>query len=340
MGGICLKEAMCYERKEGGRVSCFLCRHLCQISDGAFGICGMRENREGALYTHAYGEVIAAHIDPIEKKPIFHLLPGTESFSIATIGCNFHCGFCQNWQISQVKEAKALGLGSSKMSPDEIVKQARSHGCRSISYTYTEPTIFFEYAYETAALAKDKGLRNIFVTNGYITDEALEIIKPHLDAANVDLKAFSDDYYRKVCGAKLEGVLKSIRRMKELGIWVEITTLVLPGMNDSEEELKKLASFIAGVGVEIPWHISRFHPDYKMTDSKATPITTMEIAERIGKEAGLRYVYLGNLAEEENTYCYSCGELLIRRSGFSVLENRLGNGKCPKCKTPLDGMAL
>ena len=335
-----LREAMCYTRKDGRKVLCLLCRHNCLISDGAFGICGVRENRQGTLYTHAYGDLIAAHIDPIEKKPIFHLLPGSRSYSIAAIGCNFHCGFCQNWQISQAKEARRLGLNSIAASVEDIVSRAEQNRCRSISYTYTEPTIFFEYAYEASRLAKERGLYNIFVTNGYMTDEALELIRPYLDAANVDLKAYSDDYYKKVCGAKLEGVLASIRKMKELGFWIEITTLVLPGMNDSKKELESLASFIAGVGVEIPWHISRFHPDYKMTDLRATPIATMEMAQRIGKDAGLRYVYPGNLQEEENTYCRNCGELLIQRLGFSVLENRLRDTKCPKCGTIMDGCAL
>src|SRR3989338_4553870 len=325
-----LKEAMCYDKQPDGSVSCFLCHHRCRVAEGRFGICAVRENKKGILYTRTYGRAASAHVDPIEKKPIFHLLPGTESFSFAAIGCNFRCGFCQNWQISQAKEAEKLGLDSDEMPPDEIVAQAKKYGCRSISYTYTEPTIFFEYAYETAAIAKKEGLYNIFVTNGYITPEALEIIKPYLDAANVDLKAFAENFYNRICGAKLEGVLESIKKMKELGIWIEVTTLVIPGLNDSKTELKELASFIAGVGVEIPWHVSRFHPDYKLTGSEPTPVRTLEMAYKIGKEAGLRYVYLGNLSEEENTYCYSCDELLIRRTGFSVLENRLKDGRCQR----------
>ncbi len=335
-----LKEAMLYTKKENLGVSCLLCRHRCQIPEGKSGICAVRENRQGTLYTSAYGEAVAAHVDPIEKKPIFHLLPGTASFSFAAIGCNFRCGFCQNWEISQAKEAKRLGVDSVGMSPERIVAEAKRHGCPSISYTYTEPTIFFEYAYETSVLAKEDGLYNVFVTNGYMTEEALELIRPYLDAANVDLKAFNEEYYRKVCGAQLRGVVRSIETMKSLGIWVEVTTLVLPGMNDSREELKKLAAFLAGVGPEIPWHVSRFHPDYKMTDVDATPLATLRMAYEIGKEAGLRYIYLGNVAEEENTYCYQCGGLLIRRSGFSIRENRLKGGICPACGTVLDGRAL
>ena len=335
-----LKEAMFYKKVRNNEVDCFLCNHRCHIPDGKRGICMVRENRNGSLYTTIYGEAVAAHIDPIEKKPLFHVLPGSSSFSIATVGCNFHCGFCQNWQISQAKEAQRLGVDSTEMMPEKIVAQAKKYKCRSISYTYTEPTIFFEYAYDTARLAKAQGLYNIFVTNGYMTEEALEVIKPYLDAANVDLKAYSENYYQKVCGAKLEGVLRSIEKMRELGIWVEITTLVLPGMNDSREELEKLAAFIARVGVEIPWHISRFHPDYKITTLDATPLSMLKMAYDIGKEAGLRYVYLGNVAEEENTHCHQCDTLLIRRFGLSVSENRVKENKCPQCGALLDGIEL
>lgn len=332
-----LKEAMLCTAKEDNKVLCHLCSHRCIISESKFGICGVRENKGGKLYTYAYGEVIAANIDPIEKKPIFHLLPGSKSFSIATVGCNFHCGFCQNWQISQKKEADRLGGRQEVMSPEEIVESAKRYKCESISYTYTEPTIFFEYAFETAKLAKEAGLFNVFVTNGYMTKDCLDTIDGFLDAANVDLKSFSDDYYKKVCGGRLEPVLESIRYMRKLNIWVEVTTLVVPSLNDSERELNETASFIASVGNEIPWHISRFHPDYKLTNNIPTPITTLKKAYKIGRDAGLRYVYLGNVPEEENTYCYNCKELLISRIGFDIIEYRLKNSKCPKCGAVLDG---
>lgn len=335
-----LKEALLYNKLAHNKVSCFLCSHYCSISEGDSGICGVRRNKGGTLYTYAYGEAAAAHIDPIEKKPIFHILPGTRSFSIAACGCNFRCGFCQNWQISQVKEAKKLGLKSQPLSPREIVKYALEAKCASISYTYTEPTIFFEYALETAKIAREKGLYNIFVTNGYMTKEALEMIGPYLDGANVDLKFFDDEKYRKICGARLQPVLDSIALMRRLKIWVEVTTLVVPGENDSPAELKGIASFLAGVGKEIPWHISRFHPDYKMPDREATPFGVLQKAYAIGKEAGLRYVYIGNASEEETTYCHSCGEALISRRGFEVVKNALKKGKCPKCNTALDGAAL
>ena len=335
-----LKEALLYKKLADKKVSCFLCAHYCVISDGNFGICQMRQNKEGILYTHAYGSIVAANIDPIEKKPIFHMLPGSKSFSIATVGCNFQCGFCQNWQISQKKEAEKLGVGSQPMSPEEIVKEALRSACKSISFTYTEPTIFFEYALETAQRAKEQGLSTIFVTNGYMTKDALAMIEPYLDAANVDLKFFRDESYRRVCGGRLQPVLDTISLMREKNIWVEVTTLLVPGENDSCDELKGIASFLAGVGKEIPWHISRFHPDYKMADKNATALGLLHEACKIGKDAGLRYVYVGNILEEEKTYCYQCGQPLISRRGFEVLEYNLKNGRCPGCHSALDGVAL
>lgn len=335
-----LKEALLYKKLSDNKVSCFLCSHRCLITDGHFGICQVRQNKGGRLDTLAYGELCAANIDPIEKKPIFHMLPGSKSYSFAALGCNFRCGFCQNWQISQKKEADKLGINLEPKSPEKIVSEALQYKCQSISYTYSEPTIFFEYALETAKLAKEKGLYNIFVTNGYMTPEALEMIKPYLDAANVDLKYFNDENYRKVCGGRLQPVLDIISLMRQLNIWVEVTTLVVPGENDSTRELKNIAGFLSGVGSEIPWHISRFHPDYKMTDAQSTPLSKLKEAHTIGKDAGLRYVYIGNVLEEEKTYCYNCGQDLISRSGFSVIKNILKDGKCPGCNTALDGIAL
>ena len=334
-----IKEAMLYEKLDNGRVHCYLCSHHCKVLPGKYGICGVRENIDGKLHTHAYGEVIAAHVDPIEKKPLYHFLPGTTSYSIATIGCNFKCPFCQNWEISQVtKAARGSRLEAQGTKPEEIVKKAIELGCKSISYTYTEPTIFFEYAYDVARLAKKQGLYNNFVTNGYMTAQALETIRPYLDSANVDLKGFTEDYYSRFCHGHLEPVLESIRLMKKLGIWVEITTLIIPGQNDSEKELRGLAEFIAGVGKEIPWHISRFHPEYKHLDSGPTPVETLKKARAIGEKAGLRYIYLGNVLEGNDTYCYNCRSLLIRRMGFDVTENNIENNKCNKCNITIDGV--
>lgn len=331
------KEAMLYERLKDESVQCFLCNHRCKIADSKYGFCGVRQNIGGRLYTHVYGEVIANHVDPIEKKPLYHFFPGSSAYSIATIGCNFRCPFCQNWQISQASKRQGEGLNGYELKPEEVVREARRHRCRSISYTYTEPTIFFEYAYDTARLAKEQGLCNNFVTNGYMTREALDTIKPYLDAANVDLKFFRDETYKKVCQGHLEPVLDSIRYMKELDMWVEVTTLVVPGLNDSDKELKDIAGFIADVGMEIPWHISRFHPDYKYTDYEPTSIDVLKKAKEIGKGAGLRYVYLGNVSEDTNTYCYNCGNLLIARDYLYMLSSKLDGNKCRKCKTVIDG---
>ena len=335
-----LKEALLYEKLEGNKVSCYLCSHHCLIFEGKFGICNVRENRGGILYTHAYGELIAQNIDPIEKKPLYHFFPGSRSFSIAAIGCNFQCGFCQNWQISQVKEAKASGFRSQEVKPEDVVKQSKRTGSKSISYTYTEPTIFFEYAFETAQLAKKEGLYNVFVTNGYMTEEMIHMIHPYLDAANIDLKSFNDDYYRKICKGRLAPVLESIELMKRLNIWIEITTLIVPGENDSEEELKKIADFLAQLDKSIPWHISRFYPQYKMEELESTPIKILNRAYEIGRESGLHYIYLGNVGMGNNTYCCKCHKLLIERIGFSIQNYRVKDGKCPDCQNPMDGVGL
>jgi pyruvate formate lyase activating enzyme len=336
-----LREALLYEKTEEEKVHCFLCNHHCIISPGKYGICGVRENRGGILYTHAYGKLISQGVDPIEKKPLYHFLPGSTSFSIAAIGCNFQCGFCQNWQISQVKEAKGLGLHPSDAKPDEIVEKAKRSGSKSISYTYTEPTIFFEFAYDIAQRAKKEGLLNVFVTNGFMTEEMLALMHPFLDAANIDLKSFRDDFYRSVCKARLAPVLKNIEKMKRLGIWIEVTTLVVPGQNDSENELRKIAAFLAQVDKGIPWHISRFHPQYRMDDLRSTPLPILDRAFEIGKEEGLRYVYLGNVWGDGNaTRCHRCGILLVERRGFSINKYRINKGRCPGCSTPIEGVGL
>ena len=331
-----VKEAMLYEKLEGGVVHCFLCAHHCKIAPSKFGICSVRGNIGGMLKTLVYAEPIAIGVDPIEKKPLYHFLPGSVSYSIATVGCNFKCGFCQNWQISQADKKEDLGAGKEKM-PEAVVREAKKYNCKSISYTYTEPTIFFEYALDCAKLARANGLKNNFVTNGFMTKEALEAIHPFLDAANVDLKSFSDDFYKNTCKARLEPVLDSIRLMRKLNIWVEVTTLVVPGLNDSDKELGQIAQFIASIGTEIPWHISRFHPDFRLTDAPATPLETLRKARDIGLACGLRYVYMGNVFEGNDTYCYNCKSLLIQRQGFSITQNLVQEGKCPYCDSAIDG---
>lgn len=335
-----MKEAMFYEKVGDEKVRCGLCRFRCLISAGRRGICMVRENRAGTLYTLVYGKAIAEHVDPIEKKPLFHVLPGSRSYSIATVGCNFRCLHCQNYAISQ-SIAGVMEINGVDLAPADIVAKALATGCTSIAYTYTEPTIFYEYAYDTAVLARAAGLKNIFVTNGYITPEALAHIRPYLDAANIDLKGYSDRFYREVVHAMLHEVLESIVEYKRQGIWIELTTLVIPNWNDSDEDLRGIARFIAEkVGVEVPWHVTQFYPTYKLLDQPRTPVATLRRARQIGLDAGLRYVYEGNVPGEggESTYCPGCGELLIRRFGFSIDSNLLQDGKCPKCAFVMDGI--
>jgi pyruvate formate lyase activating enzyme len=332
-------EALLYEKEAGNQVSCGLCAHRCRIDPDRRGICGVRENRDGTLLSLVYGSVIAENVDPIEKKPLFHLLPGSRSFSIATAGCNLRCTFCQNHDISQMPRERGQIVGRER-TPAEIVEQALRSGSRSIAYTYTEPTVYFEFAYATAGIAREKGLKNVFVTNGYMTPGMVELIAPRLDAANVDLKSFRDGFYRKQCGARLQPVLDSLKKMKELGIWVEVTTLLIPGLNDKEAELGELAAFIASLGTETPWHISRFYPQYRMTETPPTPASSIHRAAEIGRSAGLKYVYSGNIQGDagENTLCAHCGRLLIGRCGFLIERLELRGAVCPDCGTLLDGI--
>jgi len=334
-------EAYLYNPLEDKKVKCNLCSHRCVIKEGRRGICGVRENRSGMLLTLVYGKAIARHVDPIEKKPLFHFLPGTLSYSIATVGCNLRCKFCQNADIAQMPtDHKGVIMGDT-VTPQEVVAAAKKSGCRSISYTYTEPTVFFELAYDTAKSAHEHQIRNVFVTNGYMTAEALEMIEPYLDAANVDLKAFSDRYYKELCGARLKHVQATLKRMKSCGILVEVTTLIVPGLNDDKAELQDLAGFIAqDLGTETPWHISRFHPTYKLTDRPPTPVKTLTMAREIGLDAGLKYVYTGNVPGNsgENTFCPGCGKIVIERWGFQVGSLRIKDGKCSQCGAEIDGV--
>ena len=333
-----IKEAMFYEKLEGNVVRCHLCSHHCRIIEGKRGICGVRENIKGTLYSLVYGKLVASGVDPIEKKPLFHFLPGSSAYSIATVGCNFRCKNCQNWEISQSPKPQRPIMGKD-VSPEEIVEAAKRMECESIAYTYTEPVIFMEYAYDTAKLAVEKGIKNVFVTNGYVTEEALREVAPCLHAANIDLKSFSDKFYRENCGARLEPVLEAIKLHRKLGIWIEITTLIIPKLNDSEENLKEIAEFIRDLGVDIPWHVSRFYPSYQLIDLPPTPIETLRKAREIGMEVGLRYVYQGNVpGEGENTYCYNCGELLIERYGYRIVRNRITDSNCPHCGAEIDGV--
>jgi pyruvate formate lyase activating enzyme len=337
------KEAVLWEPAENRKVRCRLCNFRCLIAEGKLGHCYVRKNVGGKLYSLNYHKVCAANPDPIEKKPLYHFQPGSRSFSIAAIGCNFRCEFCQNWQISQA----ALETGKIEgeaITPEQVVAGAVRTGCKSVAYTYTEPTIFMELCNDCARPAQERGLANVFVSNGYMTREAIDFAAGWLDGINVDLKAFSDDYYKRLCSARLGPVLDSITYIaKETKIWMEITTLLLPGQNDSEEELKKLADFlVTRAGPDVPWHISRFYPQYKYTDSQPTPLESMQQAEEIGKAAGLHYVYLGNVpgTKSENTYCYHCGRVLIERRGYTVVANHVKDSKCPHCGTAIAGFGL
>ena len=344
-----MREALLYDRLDGQGVRCKLCAHRCVIAPGRKGLCLVRENQDGTLYTLVYGVPLSQAVDPIEKKPLFHFYPGTMAYSIATAGCNFRCSFCQNSDISQMPRERGQILGR-QASPESVVRSAQRHGCQSIAYTYTEPTIFFEYSYAIARLAHKAGIASVYVTNGYMTREMLELFQgtdgDHarwLSAANVDLKAFRTETYKQVCGARLQPVLDSLKTMVELGVWVEVTTLVVPDLNDSDGELAELAQFIAQeLGPGTPWHVSRFHPDYKMFDRGPTPPETLHRAWELGREAGLHYVYVGNMpgARLEDTHCPSCGKAVVERHGFRVTANHVREGKCPSCGAIIDGVGV
>ena len=367
-----MKEAMFFNKLEKQRVKCFLCAHRCIIPESKRGICGVRENRGGELYSLVYGKIISMNVDPIEKKPLFHFHPASTSFSIATVGCNLRCMHCQNYDISQYpKDSDKLKVKSDtpsltlpprgggqgwggdsehrtpyaelipgdNVTPEQIVDAAERAGCKSISYTYTEPTIFFEFAFDCARLARKRGIKNVFVSNGYTGPEATKMIAPFLDGNNIDLKG-DDNFYKKICGAKLQPVLDTIKLMKNLGVWVEITTLIIPSYNDSESALKWIAEFIKSVDPSIPWHVTQFYPTYKLTGVPRTPLNVLRRAREIGFEAGLKYVYEGNVPGEggENTYCPNCKELLIERFGFYIKKNKMIDAQCFKCKTEIDGV--
>jgi len=342
-----MREALLWNKEEEGRVRCKLCSQRCLIAPTKRGICQVRENQDGVLYSLVYGELIAEAVDPIEKKPLFHFYPGSRSFSIATPGCNFRCRFCQNADISQMPRDSGTIKGR-QVAPEMVVAAARRYGCRSISYTYTEPTVFFEYNYDVARLAHQDRLANVYVTNGYMTPEMLEMVTspsgpPLIDAANVDLKAFRDEFYRHECGGSLQPVLDSLKMMKQRRIWVEVTTLVIPMLNDSDGELREIAEFIVKeLGPETPWHVSRFHPTYRMMDRPPTPASSVRRAREIGLAAGLRYVYEGNVPTTggEDTFCPGCNNAVIRRSGFDVLRHEARDGRCPHCGTKIEGLGL
>ncbi len=321
-----------------GKIECQLCHHYCKIREGRKGLCQVRRNVDGVLYSLSYGKLIAAHVDPIEKKPLFHFLPGSQSYSIAAPGCNFRCAWCQNWDISQLtarNDPERLAL----TAPEQVVKAAVQSGCKSISYTYTEPTIFYEFARDVSALAREAGLRNVWVSNGYMTGQMLDENLPLMDAINVDIKAFDDAVYRKYAGAHLQPILDNCVTLKKAGVWLEVTTLLIKGVNDDEAQVSGLAEFIADkLGQDTPWHISRYYPQPQFQEIAATPPETILKAVKVGKEAGLQYVYSGNLGRNEDTHCPVCGELLVDRRSLWLTGNRVEKGVCPKCGTKIAGV--
>ena len=331
------QEARWWEPEPRNRVHCYLCPRHCHINDGQVGFCFIRANRGGTLYNLGYGRPAARQIDPIEKKPLNHFLPGTKIFSLGTAGCNMGCFFCQNWEISK---AKSDQVNSVSLEPEQVVELAQEYDCPSIAFTYNEPTIWGEYVIDIAKEARQQGLHTVMVTNGYVTREAFFDIYGHIDAANVDLKGFTEDFYSKVTLTHLEPVLEVLQWLRhETSVWFELTTLLIPGHNDGPEEVKLLSEWILGnLGDEVPLHFTAFHPDFKLRDTPQTPPATLHRARQIAMEAGLKYVYEGNIySDASHTFCPGCGELLIRRSWHSVLENRMENGSCPKCGQAIAG---
>jgi pyruvate formate lyase activating enzyme len=326
-----------------GKVLCQACSQACVLKEDEYGICGVRKVEDGELKLLAYGLAAAANIDPVEKKPMFHFLPKSRVFSIGIVGCNFSCTFCQNHEISQYPKEHGGEIAGQELSPKRIVELSIENRCESIAYTYNEPIVVFEYTYDTAKLAHEKGLKNIYVTSGFETHKAIDLLEPYIDGMNIDIKSFSEKFYKEICGARLKPVLETVKYAHSKGIWIEITTLLIEGKNDSNEEIRKIAKFIASVDVSIPWHLSAFHPMYKMLDVPRTSQSTLLRAYKIAQEEGLKYVYIGNVDNEdyESTYCPSCKAKICSRSGNigQFVNNRLNkDGKCPECSHMLEGV--
>lgn len=335
-----LKQASLMRDLKGDTVQCRVCEHFCVLDPGDWGKCGVRVNQDGALYLAVYGNAVAAHVDPIEKKPLFHFLPGTEALSIGTYGCNMKCQWCQNWELSQTRRVPPGEQKETDLTPERIVDIARNRDLASIAYTYNEPTVFFEYTYDTAKLAHEYGIKNVYVSNGFMSEEVIETIAPYLDAINVDLKGFTNELYEEYADARLDPVKRNIEKMAEdPGIWVEVTTLIIPDLNDSDEELREAAAWLTSVDPDIPWHLSAFHPSFEMRDRGRTPKSTLDRAYDIGKEAGLHYIYVGNVmdAERGTTRCPECGTRLVERLGFTARSQWETPGTCHQCRQEIAG---
>ncbi len=348
-----MRRARLFEKLEGEKVKCLACSWYCQIASGRTGVCRTRYNQESSLYSLVYDQAIGLHLDPVEKKPLYHFYPGESLLSFGTVGCNFGCLFCQNWQMSnQIKNLKLRNQNlkkqlldfikkmSQKVTPKEIVEIAVNSGAKGIAYTYNEPAIFIEFAYDCMKIAKKKGLKNVFVSNGFESKEVFDFIKNYLDAINIDLKSFRPEFYQKVCLAKIEPVKENIKRYFQAGIETEVTTLIIPQYNDSKEELEKIARFLFSVSADIPWHISAFYPAYKLTDVPPTPVTTLIKTYNIGKEVGLHYIYVGNIFDKKRliTYCPSCQSVLIRRDFYQGEIIGLKGNRCQNCHYQIYGV--
>lgn len=333
-----VREARHYVKLEGNVVKCGLCWQGCTVPDGRRGRCGVRENREGTYYTLVYSRACTRHIDPIEKKPLFHFLPGSRAYSIATAGCNFTCKFCQNWNISQVKPRD---ITSIHLSPDEIARDCQKNEATCLAFTYNEPTVFFEYMHDAARQAKQVGIHPVMISNGFIRPEPMEQLLDHLSAVKIDLKSFTDKFYRETCGGRLEPVKKTLCLLKEKGAWFEIVNLIVPTLNDSEDEIKEMCEWVGEtLRDDVPIHFTRFHPTYKIQNLPPTPVKTLERAHEIARETGLKHPYLGNVPGHpaENTYCPGCGKPVIERFGFHIIANRIEQGRCRECSTPIAGV--
>jgi len=331
------------KKLDDGRIICEACHQHCKLQEGEYGICGVRKVEEGELRLLTYGVAAAANVDPVEKKPMFNFLPGTKVFSVGTVGCNFACTFCQNADISQYPKEHNHKIFGQNLPPAKIVEMAKAYGCQSIAYTYNEPVVFFEYTYDTAKLAHEAGLKNIYVTSGFETHKAIDMLFPYLDGMNIDIKGYTDDFYKEICGARLKPVLDTLRYTHRKGIWIETTTLLIPGQNDSDEEIRNIAKFQVDLDPAIPWHISAFHPTYKMLDVGPTPASTLMRAYEIGKAEGLKHIYVGNIIDKAHgsTFCSSCHELVIERRGYlgeQVVNLLDDHGRCPACGYKLEGI--
>ena len=330
------------KKLDNGKILCQACSQACVLNEREYGTCGVRRVENGELKLLVYGLAAAVNIDPIEKKPLYHFLPNSSVFSIGTVGCNFSCSFCQNYDISQYPKENNHHIVGRELLPEDIVKLAVENECKSIAYTYNEPVIFFEYTYDTAKLAHKQGLKNVYVTSGYETHKAIDLIEPYIDAMNIDIKSFSDKFYKEICGARLKPVLETVKYAHQKGIWIEITTLVIVGKNDSDDEIRSIAKFIADIDRSIPWHLSAFHPTYKMLDAPRTPPSTLLRAYEIAKEEGLKHVYVGNISHQDyqSTYCPNCKRRVINRGGVrrELVTNNLNDGNCPYCESNIEGI--